>query len=732
MAIKHQSLTFDEMIEYFQQKLNVPTDTFADVQGEAHDKSFMVAGAAKADVLESFRKAVDEAEVTGITLHEFKKRFDDIIAQTGWEYYGTRNWRAWLIYDTNLRQAYHAGRERQMANPELRKRRPYGLYRHGGSKEPREQHLAWDNKVVPLDDPWWQTHTPQNGYGCSCKKFMLSERDVKRRGLTVQNGTDMPFSGTYTYQSPTGVTYDVPNGIDPGFDYRPGGKDADKLREMLLAKAQKYDETLKNVVIADLAVPVHNAVNELDDELTEVVGTQKGSMPGSLYTAADGTQYYVKFYPNPEQARMEFAANAIYKELGVTVPELQLREMIDPSDGTKKLALASLWEEGLERLTPEQLASKSKELSKVFSSSVLLKNWDVMGLNYDNLLFKDGKLILIDAGASFKYRAQGGAKAYEANSIDEVNSFLNARLNPQAARVFGDAFKADVFLEQEGAKSLLKLSDKRVKEILQKSGLDEKTVNELAKALSERKKLLIDRYDLRGKHTYKGFGQHLKAFKKWDTSRYETKRGENGAVYSVEAEKDVLELVKMFENYVNTSIHQKGSTALVQMFRQWSSDSSEPLSGLMKKWAEDRFGVKTTYHWGELDKSLSNAQLHLKGLGIDMETAYRLLDAEYEFHQYYLKRVHGWDKFVVERGMSKDEYAATFKRGHFTFNSVASTQTKPQGNFANKGWRIRSELRTENILKTWYQGKNYMPFYKDELEYIAIGGKREAVDLSTA
>lgn len=39
-----------------------------------------------------------------------------------------------------------------MAYPELRKKRPYGLYRHGDSAHPRPQHLAWNGTVLPLDD----------------------------------------------------------------------------------------------------------------------------------------------------------------------------------------------------------------------------------------------------------------------------------------------------------------------------------------------------------------------------------------------------------------------------------------------------------------------------------------------------------------------------------------------------------------------------------------------------
>ena len=129
-----------------------------------------------------------------------------------------------MIWETNLRQSYNAGREEQMADPELRKRRPYGLYRHGDSAHPRPMHLSWNGITLPLDDPWWSTHTPQNGWGCKCKKFMLSARDVERQGLKIGPAPEIEWEDRVIGKnSPEGPrTVRVPKGIDPGFEYAPG------------------------------------------------------------------------------------------------------------------------------------------------------------------------------------------------------------------------------------------------------------------------------------------------------------------------------------------------------------------------------------------------------------------------------------------------------------------------------------------------------------------------------
>ncbi len=219
-------LPFLEQIAYFRGKVNVATAAWTDVWGNEHDTAFVVAGAARDDLLADLRAAVDRAISEGTTLQQFRRDFDAIIARTGWAYNGGRNWRTRVIYDTNLRTSYAAGREAQMADPALRRRRPYGLYRHGGSRDPRPEHLRLDGLVLRLDHPWWASWSPPNGWGCSCKKFMISERDAERLGLEILDEppawSTQIETVTVGTRGPTPRTVDVPAGIDPGFAHRPG------------------------------------------------------------------------------------------------------------------------------------------------------------------------------------------------------------------------------------------------------------------------------------------------------------------------------------------------------------------------------------------------------------------------------------------------------------------------------------------------------------------------------
>ncbi len=214
-------LPFKEAIEFFRQKANVKTERWTDVWREAHSRAFMVAGAATDDLVQDFRDAVDKAVAEGTTLEEFRKDFDTIVAKHGWEYNGGRNWRSRVIYETNLAGAYSAGRYEQMTDPDVTAAYPYWQYTHGDSRRPRPMHLAWNGTTLRCDDPWWDTHYTPNGWRCSCFIRPVSAAGLARMGKSGPD-TAPPITYRTWVDKNTGQHHQVPDGIDPGFDYNPG------------------------------------------------------------------------------------------------------------------------------------------------------------------------------------------------------------------------------------------------------------------------------------------------------------------------------------------------------------------------------------------------------------------------------------------------------------------------------------------------------------------------------
>lgn len=240
MEINYGSTPFAEQIDFFLNKKLVPTERWNDLQREAHDTGFIIAGAMQADLLADLKGAMTKAIEDGTTLREFTKDFDRIVADHGWtgwtgeETKEGRAWRARVIYDNNLRASYQAGRWQQVQA--VKKDRPYLIYRHSHAVvTPRQDHLSWDGMVVNADDPWVKTHWPPNGYGCKCKMFALNDADLARMGKTAP---DKPKDeGTYEWTDPkTGEVHEFPNGVDPFWDYAPGASLTDKVNEHIERK----------------------------------------------------------------------------------------------------------------------------------------------------------------------------------------------------------------------------------------------------------------------------------------------------------------------------------------------------------------------------------------------------------------------------------------------------------------------------------------------------------------
>ncbi|PJL35525.1 phage minor head protein [Stenotrophomonas maltophilia] len=223
-GVAYAQLPFREQIEFFRRKKNVLTESYLDVWESEHDSSFMVAGANRDALLADFRQSIDRVIAEGRTLQQFREDFDRIVATHGWDYNGGRNWRSRVIYETNLRQSYNAGRWAQLQ--QLIKVRPFWRYNHNDAVEhPRPLHVSWNGLVLRHDDPWWRYHYPANGWGCQCYVDALNERDLRRLG---KNGPDkapeiVMQSVTVGQRSPGGPhTVLTPAGVDPGFGYAPG------------------------------------------------------------------------------------------------------------------------------------------------------------------------------------------------------------------------------------------------------------------------------------------------------------------------------------------------------------------------------------------------------------------------------------------------------------------------------------------------------------------------------
>ncbi|SNS05756.1 Phage Mu protein F like protein [Humidesulfovibrio mexicanus] len=264
-----------EALEFFRAKGLKPSFSYQDVWAEENVANFTVAKAMQLDVLSSISDAAERALSEGRTFRDFAKDLKPELQRQGW--WGKREVvdpltgktrmaqlgsprRLKTIYDTNMRTARAAGQWERIQR--TKRALPFLLYELGPSREHRPEHAAWAGLMLPVDDPFWRSHYPPNGYGCKCRVRQVSRAEATRlekSGVSAQvqetdSESGLP-TGRFTSRTlpvrtaapevrtrqwtnrRTGEVSQVPVGIDPGFDYNFG--EAYRVRQAARQWAEK-------------------------------------------------------------------------------------------------------------------------------------------------------------------------------------------------------------------------------------------------------------------------------------------------------------------------------------------------------------------------------------------------------------------------------------------------------------------------------------------------------------
>lgn len=217
-------------------RLTVTYDWRALWQGE-HAQQFTVSRLARLDLLQAIQEGITQSVNGDLSRRDFTRDITGLLQKAGWwgvkevvdpttgEVVKTRfdpN-RVKLIYDVNTRMAHSAGRwERIQAAAGTH---PYLRYVTKRDERVRASHREWDNLTLPVGHAFWLTHYPPNGWRCRCRVVSLTQAEydagLSPTGAPLKTTAPavelVPWKNRYT-----GVTTEVPVGIDPGFGYNVG------------------------------------------------------------------------------------------------------------------------------------------------------------------------------------------------------------------------------------------------------------------------------------------------------------------------------------------------------------------------------------------------------------------------------------------------------------------------------------------------------------------------------
>ena len=236
-----------------------------DVWGDEHAMAFTVAKATQIDALSTLRNEVERAVRDGVPFEQWRKDLEPTLTKLGWwgkqfrmdpltgekviVQLGSPR-RLKTIYWANTRTAYAAG---QYERAQRTKRAlPYFVYELGPSENHRPHHEAWANAptILPVDDPFWDSHYPPNGWLCKCRLRQITRFEAS----ALKGPTKAPSIDRQEFiNKRTGEATQVPVGIDPGWHTSPGKLRAQNINKLMTERLDALDENRRRIAVHDLA-----------------------------------------------------------------------------------------------------------------------------------------------------------------------------------------------------------------------------------------------------------------------------------------------------------------------------------------------------------------------------------------------------------------------------------------------------------------------------------------------
>lgn len=251
-----------EVLSYLEGRGLAPSFDWRDSYGADHAYSFTVAKATQLDVLSEIHSATRKAITEGLPFEAFRKDLAPKLKSMGW--WGTRsrldpltgeavatrlgsNRRLKVIYWANTRTAYGAGKWERMQRTKAAL--PYLVYRLGAAREHRPHHADKENIILAIDDPFWSTWYPPNGWGCVCWVRQITGEEAQSLGGV----TEPPEIKTAPWTNKrTGERREIPVGIDPGWDSNPGQTRYRTLAQHLSGALENAPAEIRKAAMRDL------------------------------------------------------------------------------------------------------------------------------------------------------------------------------------------------------------------------------------------------------------------------------------------------------------------------------------------------------------------------------------------------------------------------------------------------------------------------------------------------
>lgn len=232
----------------------------------------------------------------------------------------------------------------------------------------------------------------------------------------------------------------------------------EKAVQKVLEKAAAAEEKAAAQVAGQTQVVEKTDLPKLFD-LEKVKDLPGSTHPELMKEANTGKQWVMKSVERgvkPEHLRSEALADELYRRMGIKVPKSGIIETAEgPTKVSEFLDNGKTLGDWLSTATTAEREAMFAQLREGFVGDALLGNWDVAGLNMDNILVVGKTAYRIDNGGALLYRAQGVQKKSFGSVVEELKTLRDASTNPNTAKIFGSITDDQINAQ------IIKIVDKR-------------------------------------------------------------------------------------------------------------------------------------------------------------------------------------------------------------------------------------------------------------------------------
>ncbi len=172
-------------MDFFRARVPMHKTQWLELGTEARQRGFTVADVAQLDVIHQVWLALDDSIARGDPFAEFKQAVTPALTAEWAGSVESPPARIETIFRTNVMAANNAGRHAQMTDPVVAERRPFWQYVDIDDQRECPICTACHGTILPMSDPWWQTHSPPLHFQCRCRTRPLTSAQAESMGVTV-------------------------------------------------------------------------------------------------------------------------------------------------------------------------------------------------------------------------------------------------------------------------------------------------------------------------------------------------------------------------------------------------------------------------------------------------------------------------------------------------------------------------------------------------------------------